>query len=70
MLFTLSAVIWSRRSVCLVKGQHWFSLSTAALRDRDTPLEAERRWEKNANRNGRDFGWETSSRGRFATPAD
>lgn len=31
MLFAFSAVIWSRRSGCLVNGQHLLSLNTAAL---------------------------------------
>ena len=31
MLFSFNAVIWSRRSGCLVNGQHLLSLNTAAL---------------------------------------
>jgi hypothetical protein len=41
-----------------------------AKRSGESVVASYKRCERVANRNGRDFGWEMSSRGRFATPDD
>ena len=42
----------------------------AAIPDDAEPVRPRTATQEVADRNGRGFGWETSSRGRFATPAD